>query len=97
MYCLIFSFHRHTLFAEMATKENPNLETKVAVKSDLLNCTHHWIIESPRGQFSDGRCKFCGDERQFRNSASDYIWDDRSSDPNITSLKVAARNDRYFD
>ena len=40
---------------------------------------HHWIIESPRGALSDGRCKICGEERQFRNSASDYIWDDDSS------------------
>src|SRR3970282_608209 len=42
-------------------------------------CRHHWIIESPRGALSDGRCKLCGEERQFRNSAQDYIWDDDSS------------------
>lgn len=42
-------------------------------------CRHHWIIESPRGALSNGRCKVCGEERQFRNSASDYIWDDDSS------------------
>lgn len=60
-------------------------------------CRHHWIIESPKGALSNGRCKICGEERQFRNSANDYIWDDHSSDPSITSLKVAARNDRYFD
>jgi len=42
-------------------------------------CRHHWIIETPRGALSDGRCKICGEERQFRNSTSDYIWDDDSS------------------
>src|SRR3970282_922348 len=46
---------------------------------DTGACRHHWIIESPRGALSDGRCKICGEERQVRNSASDYIWDDDSS------------------
>jgi hypothetical protein len=43
------------------------------------DCRHHWLIESPRGALSAGRCKLCGAERQFRNSANDYIWDDDSS------------------
>jgi len=47
--------------------------------TDNGTCRHHWIIESPHGALSDGRCKICGEERQFRNSASDYIWDDDSS------------------
>ncbi len=42
-------------------------------------CQHHWLIESPRGALSNGRCKVCGEEREFRNSANDYIWDDDSS------------------
>ncbi len=42
-------------------------------------CRHHWIIESPQGALSVGRCKICGEEREFRNSGNDYIWDDESS------------------
>ncbi len=42
-------------------------------------CRHHWIIERPQGALSGGRCKICGEERDFRNSANDYIWDDDSS------------------
>ncbi len=42
-------------------------------------CRHHWLIESPQGALSSGRCKRCGEEREFRNSANDYIWDDESS------------------
>jgi len=41
-------------------------------------CQHHWLIESPRGATSTGRCKRCGEEREFRNSASDYVWEDDS-------------------
>ncbi len=39
-------------------------------------CRHHWIIETPRGALSSGRCERCGEERQFRNSVDDYIWND---------------------
>ena len=73
------------------------MDTQSVVSVNLERCTHHWIIESPRGALSDGCCKFCGEERQFRNSANDYIWDDHSSDPDLIPLKVAARNHRYFD
>ncbi len=52
-------------------------EAEAPVQTD--ECRHHWIIESPHGAFSGGRCKLCGGEREFRNSANDYIWDDDSS------------------
>jgi len=35
---------------------------------DNGTCRHHWIIESPHGALSDGRCKICGEERQFRGA-----------------------------
>ena len=40
-------------------------------------CQHHWVIASPRGALSEGRCKRCGEEREFRNS-TDYVWDNDS-------------------
>jgi len=42
-------------------------------------CRHHWLIETPRGATSKGRCKRCGAEREFRNSTSDYLWEDDAS------------------
>lgn len=41
-------------------------------------CQHHWKIDSPRGALSKGVCKRCGEEREFRNSTTDYVWDDDS-------------------
>jgi hypothetical protein len=49
------------------------------VESDVPTCQHHWVIESPRGALSSGRCKVCGEQREFRNSTSDYVWDDDSN------------------
>ena len=30
-------------------------------------CVHHWVVESPAGPTSTGRCKRCGEEREFGN------------------------------
>jgi len=54
------------------------IAVEVPVVSDEPTCQHHWIIESPRGALSAGHCKICGEERAFRNSTSDYVWDNDS-------------------
>ena len=38
-------------------------------------CAHHWVIASPNGEMSMGRCKVCGAEKEFPNSAEDYLWE----------------------
>ncbi|MEX2245286.1 MAG: hypothetical protein WEC75_01250 [Dehalococcoidia bacterium] len=38
-------------------------------------CIHHWKIESPQGALSRGICKRCGEEKEFPNSAEDYLWE----------------------
>ena len=47
-------------------------------QAEAPTCQHHWLIESPSGATSKGRCKRCGEEREFRNSASDHLWEDDS-------------------
>lgn len=41
-------------------------------------CRHHWVIETPNGAVSGGRCKRCGLVREFRNSSEDLMWDSDS-------------------
>lgn len=48
------------------------------VEVEAPTCQHHWKIDSPRGALSKGTCKRCGEEREFRNSTADYVWDDDS-------------------
>ncbi len=57
--------------AATATVETTTLEQPT--------CQHHWVIASPRGAMSEGRCKRCGEAREFRNSTTDYVWDDDST------------------
>lgn len=68
-------------------------ERKPEPETATVECRHHWIIESPRGAISRGRCKRCGMERDFRNSANDYIWDDDSGSGygGIGSVKPTAK------
>jgi hypothetical protein len=42
-------------------------------------CQHHWSIEMPAGSTSRGRCRRCGEVRDFRNSADDYLWEKDSA------------------
>ncbi len=35
---------------------------------EVVVCTHHWVIETPDGPVSIGRCRVCGEEREFNNS-----------------------------
>ena len=41
-----------------------------AVRQD---CAHYWVIESANGPTSRGTCKFCGEQREFRNSWYDLF------------------------
>ena len=41
-------------------------------------CRHHWVIDTPNGSVSSGRCKRCGVDREFRNSSEDLMWDSDS-------------------
>ena len=44
------------------------------------HCQHHWKIAPPNGATSLGRCTYCGEEREFRNSSADSIWDNDSGE-----------------
>jgi hypothetical protein len=37
-------------------------------------CKHFWKIESPDGPTSTGRCKLCGEKREFNNSYEYTGW-----------------------
>jgi len=50
-----------------------------AESADDEPCIHHWIIDPPDGQISMGRCKRCGQEREFYNYVACSQWDNESS------------------
>jgi hypothetical protein len=50
--------------------------TEVERATKERSCRHHWLIESPHGPTSMGICKLCGAQREFSNSATDFLWED---------------------
>jgi hypothetical protein len=53
-------------------------QAKAAGEAGTAMCRHHWVIETPNGSISGGRCKRCGASKQFRNSSEDVMWDSDS-------------------
>ncbi len=35
---------------------------------EVVVCTHHWIIEAANGPVSNGKCRLCGEVKEFSNS-----------------------------
>lgn len=60
-------------------------EVRVEEVVELPSCRHHWIIEPPQGSTSKGICKVCGENREFRNSSDDIVWESESPAVNRSS------------
>ena len=58
---------------------------------EVPTCRHHWVIESPHGATSVGRCKVCDEVREFRNSAADTLWE---GDPMASISKMGGGSSR---
>ena len=36
---------------------------------------HRWLVETPHGPTSRGKCKNCGASKQFLNFSEEILWD----------------------
>jgi transposase-like protein len=49
---------------------------------------HHWLVESPNGPKSKGRCTVCKEERYFNNWIEESSWPkSRPAGPNQNGIK----------
>ena len=44
-------------------------------EEQIDECQHHWIIDTPNGPMSNGKCRKCGVTTEFRNSVQSSGWD----------------------
>jgi hypothetical protein len=52
--------------------ENPDMESQ-----ESSECVHYWIIDVPSGPVSGGKCRLCGNNKEFRNYLeARSVWDD---------------------
>ena len=62
-------------FIETATRgRKKTLQAPPAATATKASCTHHWVIEPPNGAISVGKCRMCGERREFRNSYEYSSW-----------------------
>ena len=66
---------RRTVENPRETKATPQPLAQTEAVAAAPGCSHHWVIASPNGEMSMGRCKVCGAEKEFPNSAEDYLWE----------------------
>jgi hypothetical protein len=62
-------------------------QANALAKESPTSCRHHWVIDTPNGALSEGRCKRCGATRGFRNSSEDLMWDSDSFSLNGSRYK----------
>jgi hypothetical protein len=61
--------------ASSAKKKSAEVEETTAEATPEDNgCVHHWVIDPPNGAVSEGRCKACGQKKEFRNSFEYSSW-----------------------
>ena len=70
---------------------NASLQASPEIEDqDILECVHYWVIDVPSGPVSGGRCRLCGESREFRNSLDSASgWDD---DRNAYPASLAVRS-----
>ena len=54
---------------------NETVVQENVVEEQVITCRHHWVIAAPEGATSMGRCKRCGEVKEFRNSSGDMMWE----------------------
>jgi hypothetical protein len=55
------------------------LMTAPAKTGAQSECSHHWVIESPDGPTSQGRCKHCGVVKEFSNYLPYSSWNEEKA------------------
>lgn len=68
--------------------------TDVPVSTEPV-CAHRWRIESPNGAMSMGVCRICGAEKEFPNSAEDYLWERSVPQSRWTGRAESSGSDGY--
>ena len=57
---------------------SPSLQASPELREqEDLGCVHYWIIDVPAGPVSKGKCRLCGEARDFRNYLESLTgWED---------------------
>ncbi len=57
-----------------ASRTSALKQVKPVAVAEKTGCSHHWVIEPPNGAVSAGKCRLCGESRDFKNSYEYSSW-----------------------
>ena len=60
-------------------------------------CRHHWLIETPSGPVSQGRCRRCHQVRQFENHIENSPKEEESSQGRVAGQRALSAEDESPD
>ncbi len=60
---------QHTIITQ-----EPEIEVQSA--PSVAVCRHHWVIQPADGPVSNGSCRVCGENREFKNYVESATWGD---------------------
>jgi len=66
---------------EMKVKNKVKVADKPIIEANEQACHHFWVIEVANGPKSIGKCKVCGESREFFNAFPDFNPMRRRSSP----------------
>ena len=73
------------------------LERGAEALAGAPRCRHHWIIASPSGTLSVGRCRRCGAVREFRNSTPEhYYWGEEPPSETVIRRPATEEDEEGF-
>jgi hypothetical protein len=64
-----------TLIGERPCTGLPSINLPLGRIEPENTCHHYWLIDQANGPFSHAVCRFCREERDFRNSPFENIAD----------------------
>ena len=73
-----------------SAKKNATAAEEPTAEISDNGCVHHWVIDPPNGAVSEGRCKACGEKKEFRNSFEYSSWYGNKSPAPKAGAKGAA-------
>ena len=53
------------------------------IQTQQTVCCHHWVIEAPDGPSSHGRCRLCGQMKEFKNVIESAPWAEDSDQESV--------------
>jgi hypothetical protein len=66
------------------------LPEQTPTASAIDECPHHWMIETPNGETSEGHCKRCGTTKAFLNYSQRKILTRSVKPTTVNPITMAA-------